>query len=371
MARTRSVVINESVDELEQLRQYYKGKPAARRLLFLYMLKSDPKATIALAASKVGVSERRGRYWWDSYRNFGLQGLLQRRGWGQEGLAELEKSEKYSNGRTADAVKIHSGIRDPALALINELSSLVQSTDENSVVEELKKRLLVYLIDVDYVVVNIRYGIDLHELEENTAHVLRQHVSEEGAIANVSASSRDYLNTYKQLIEEGKQRGFPFDKYHYPPHGVDFYFDSGRRERSKSDSIDTYIASLLMFRAVNEAPMSSTTIDFIERIRPFLTFLFTFIIAKQQLGQPGAGSRSRAVQRIADEAGLTMREQRVLYLILNGSSYADIAELIHVSLNTVQTHVKSIYAKTKVNKMGELFAKYFAPVRFDEKPEEN
>ena len=371
MARIRSAMINETADELEQLRQYYKGKPASRRLLFLYVLKSDPKSTIASASERVGISPRRGRYWWDSYRKSGLQGILQRRSWGKDALLELDKDESYSGNSQIRKKRVTGDTADPVVAFINEMSSLVQSIDDQGVVEELKKTLLNYLPDVDYIVVNIRYGIDVHELESGPVHVLRQQVAEAALTGNVSSSSRDYLYTYKQLIEEGRQRGFPFDKYHYPPHGVDFYLDVGRRERSKHDIVDTYIGTLLLFRAISEEPMSQATADFIERMRPFISFVLTFIIAKRQLRQPGSGSMSKIIQQIATDAGLTLREQRVLTLIFNGSSYSEIAELLYLSLNTVQSHVKNIYTKTKVNKIGELFAKYVYHRQFDEKPEDD
>jgi ATP/maltotriose-dependent transcriptional regulator MalT len=43
--------------------------------------------------------------------------------------------------------------------------------------------------------------------------------------------------------------------------------------------------------------------------------------------------------------GLTRREHDVLVQLANGSSYADIAEALFVSENTVKTHVSSLYAK--------------------------
>src|SRR5688572_18301502 len=81
MARTRSIKIKESLEELEQMRQVYREKPEARRLLFLAFLKEDSKRPISEAAQKAGISERRGRYWWDAYRKGGLQGILERRMW--------------------------------------------------------------------------------------------------------------------------------------------------------------------------------------------------------------------------------------------------------------------------------------------------
>ena len=81
VARTRSVTIREEEGELDQLRQYYSGKPESRRILFLLMLKENPRRTVGEAARLVRISERRGRYWWDAYRKGGLQHLLDRRVW--------------------------------------------------------------------------------------------------------------------------------------------------------------------------------------------------------------------------------------------------------------------------------------------------
>ena len=89
MARTRSVTIKEEAVELDQLRQYYAGKPESRRILFLLYLKEDSQRTVAVAARKARISERRGRYWWDAYRKGGLQQLLDRRVWRKSEKEEL------------------------------------------------------------------------------------------------------------------------------------------------------------------------------------------------------------------------------------------------------------------------------------------
>jgi DNA-binding CsgD family transcriptional regulator len=47
--------------------------------------------------------------------------------------------------------------------------------------------------------------------------------------------------------------------------------------------------------------------------------------------------------------GLTEREMKILALLARGNSEKRIAQDLVVSLNTVKTHVKTIYAKTDVH----------------------
>ena len=55
----------------------------------------------------------------------------------------------------------------------------------------------------------------------------------------------------------------------------------------------------------------------------------------------------------ADGPPLSPREQEVLELIARGFSYAEIAKLRHVSVHTVQTHIKNLYAKLAVHSKSE------------------
>jgi DNA-binding NarL/FixJ family response regulator len=69
-----------------------------------------------------------------------------------------------------------------------------------------------------------------------------------------------------------------------------------------------------------------------------------------------------AAKKIADEAAvqadlnrpvLSGREQEVLELIARGFSYAEIAKLRFVTVHTVQTHIKNLYAKLAVHSKSE------------------
>jgi DNA-binding CsgD family transcriptional regulator len=50
---------------------------------------------------------------------------------------------------------------------------------------------------------------------------------------------------------------------------------------------------------------------------------------------------------------LSPREQEVLELIARGFSYAEIARLQAVTVHTVQTHIKNLYAKLSVHSKNE------------------
>ena len=54
---------------------------------------------------------------------------------------------------------------------------------------------------------------------------------------------------------------------------------------------------------------------------------------------------------------LSQRELEVLQLLAEGLTYAEIAERLVVSLNTVRFHVKEIYGKLGVNRQAQAVAR--------------
>lgn len=54
-------------------------------------------------------------------------------------------------------------------------------------------------------------------------------------------------------------------------------------------------------------------------------------------------------KRVAPGSTLTERETRVLEMVARGYTYAEVAEKMEVSLNTVRTHVKNLYGKLSVS----------------------
>lgn len=54
---------------------------------------------------------------------------------------------------------------------------------------------------------------------------------------------------------------------------------------------------------------------------------------------------------------LTEQEKRIAKKVLEGKSYPEIAEILNLSINTVKTHVKSIFKKYQINSKIELYNK--------------
>lgn len=66
----------------------------------------------------------------------------------------------------------------------------------------------------------------------------------------------------------------------------------------------------------------------------------------------------RPARSAADEADLTSREREVLALLVQGHRYREIAEALHISLDTVRTHIRHIYEKMHVRSRTEATLKY-------------
>lgn len=63
--------------------------------------------------------------------------------------------------------------------------------------------------------------------------------------------------------------------------------------------------------------------------------------------KPGAFERN---QQAIEYLGLSPSEQRVLTLLAQGLSNAEIADRIHISVNTVKSHLSNLYAKLEVSR---------------------
>jgi DNA-binding CsgD family transcriptional regulator len=71
--------------------------------------------------------------------------------------------------------------------------------------------------------------------------------------------------------------------------------------------------------------------------------------------QPVSGDQLVGLLLVA--YGLSPREREVCHEVMAGRSTADIAGQLFISANTVQDHLKSIFAKVAVRSRGELVAR--------------
>ncbi|MBX2888591.1 MAG: response regulator transcription factor [Ferruginibacter sp.] len=59
-----------------------------------------------------------------------------------------------------------------------------------------------------------------------------------------------------------------------------------------------------------------------------------------------------------EDIALTRRENEILQLLINGYSYKEIAANIHISRETINSHIKNIYKKLKVHSRAELSKRF-------------
>lgn len=357
MARTRSIRIRESLEELEHLRRYHKGTPQERRILFLSFLKEDRRRTIPEAARKADISDRRGRRWWDAYREGGLSKLLDLRIWKVQELEPIEYNGQFPGAADAEEAlkQVDANIDFPAFLVA--IAGLAEMTEPALWARSLGDLLMSFFSEIDYAVVNVKSGVDLTKSSRD--FVFHQHVSASGELTQEVGSIRGKKHkfVYEEMIEQGKRRGFAFEHYHFPPAGFDLFVKPSQEKGG--DAI--HIGSFLLLRKKDQSPFSQETLDLIERLRPFLTFLFTDFIFRNKTTKPGADLFTEAVSKVAGDVGLSAREQEVLLLEMLGHSYEEIGDLLSISPKTVQSHVRSVYQKAGVNRLSEFFARYFTP----------
>jgi DNA-binding NarL/FixJ family response regulator len=70
-----------------------------------------------------------------------------------------------------------------------------------------------------------------------------------------------------------------------------------------------------------------------------------------------------APSTIVEDCRLTVRENEILYSLVDGLSYKRIADKYCVSISTIRTHICNIYSKLHVNSKAEAVAKVLSPPR--------
>ena len=78
------------------------------------------------------------------------------------------------------------------------------------------------------------------------------------------------------------------------------------------------------------------------------------IFQKHHEGESGT---KRYGKRLEKEYDLKKREQQVAYGLIEGNSYQEIGEELHISINTVRHYVKTLYKKIGINNKIQLFQK--------------
>jgi len=80
----------------------------------------------------------------------------------------------------------------------------------------------------------------------------------------------------------------------------------------------------------------------------------SLIVSKATLEAPGSDDLTRRVLMLADEANLSPRETEILTIWLSGHNAEYLEQVLHISRNTIKTHLSHIYQKTGCNGREEL-----------------
>ena len=98
------------------------------------------------------------------------------------------------------------------------------------------------------------------------------------------------------------------------------------------------------------ADVAQTIVDVKHGASPISPMIARKLMARVR---KAASASPPAPANAAPEVPLSPREAEVLELIARGYSYAEIAQLKSVSMHTVQTHIKNLYAKLAVHSRSE------------------
>lgn len=121
-----------------------------------------------------------------------------------------------------------------------------------------------------------------------------------------------------------------------------------------------YIATILLLRSKDRPPISERTHQALASLHPFLLTMFTSYVARYAYEHPMENLFTHIIDRIIKNFELSTAETAVLALQLYGFTYPRIAEKLHITVNTVAKHVKSIHRKTGCASYLELFGRYVA-----------
>lgn len=401
MAKKRSRTVTESLEML-LWQERRMSEPEVQKIRVLRLIKQQPELPLEAIAQQVGCSERTARRWWKSYVSQGFEGFIAgngKRGRPQrldrQGIEALKKEFEGGNLRTLGSVqrwiqeqyqieyslegvsrllRTTLGIRkdwqtadghkartitgeNPYNSLVSAkflefLNNLPTTPDVVQWITAFRDGLLKLLYDVDRitVVVNVACNV-LTPITEGGRRAITQFVKagEDKPDSLLIHSPEQDITPSQRILAGLSAKGFT-DRTHHPPICFEYYFQ-----------LKEYLGVIILWREKKEKPVSNQTIEMIAQMESFIRFAFSDLAARYQLAKPRDMVFNDALYMMNKDANLTEQEQKIVILQIFGHSYQQIADILHLSLDTVRKYVTSIYRKTGTHSQAELIAKYFTP----------
>lgn len=340
MARRRSVAVEETFEELEQLRDYYAGTPNEQLLHLLILLKEDETRTIIECAHLANLSTRKAERTWKAYREGGVKGVVDRRYVCTQDDSEMVVKEMPFS---------------PDVAMLNHIGKILACESMNEWLTELRSFLYRLFPEVDYISLRVLTLPDT--FESGRVHTVAGRVLlPDGTQQVLSASAGNNNFDASRYLDEARRLGIPLEQYQKSPEVVEIFMDGFGGEPEKER---TSIATFLFFRKKGRGPLPKLVLQRVELMRPFLSALILRFAKRRIPIDEGWSMLEAAVDRVSRERDLSITEKRVLLLVLCGLPYQEVADQVSVSISTVRSHVRSIYQKLSVSSKGETFALLF------------
>lgn len=407
MPRKREGIINESVAELTRIEEEYRGKPEVFRISALRLLKERPESHIDDIAAILGYSPAAVKRWLRTYRDGGLQALLEKPAKGKaqkasnQGLSRLKQA--LILGEITSLDEVESWIRDhrrrlgvdqqvsyvasgvplggalpqpepitPAGAdtaagrlqmaerwVMCYLREFSNSRSPNDWSVLLRETMVATFPDIDAVTVVVNmfaFRPDTDEHGVTFAQVnqkLLPDADKDDTLRVVIDGNLNKRSRVERTLGQMRRTNFPFDQYH-PPKVLIYQFEDGG-----------YVGQLLLWRERHRAPISEETLSAIMQMENVILFLLSDMAARQAAADPPSMLLNDITEGLTREYQLGRQESRILSLQMVGHTYEEMARTLNISINTVRTHVRSLYAKLGTHGPADFVAKYFTLRRID------
>ena len=382
-------------EEIRQLLVKFSGTPMEPRLRALSFLASKPEATQAETARYAGMSERSVRrllvrvreggieaalYNGQSSRKLSPDSLLRLYEWVRHHPSKSLREvctwvESHFNvlytesgmrkllneafdisrgfiipdaGSTSGAAQSASGKSFDSDRLVHFLNLLPLTMDYGEWLTQVRGALMELFPQADIVHILLNPHVDLfvrRETSPRSAFISQSTATAGGEFGKptMHMGDRKYTVLEDKIISIlMEQHNRSIEEFHPP---VIFNLHVHR---------DIHFTTITLLFSRHKANSGDQARADLEKLRPFLTFLFTDGAAREQLGHPERMTVRSAIEEIRERYGLSPREYQVLTLYLFSGSYGRIAKALSISPETVSSHVKSIRSKTGISDRADL-----------------
>jgi DNA-binding CsgD family transcriptional regulator len=343
MAGKKEGIIRESVDQLHWMLDRQQSERQQARIRMLLLLKEDETKTFVQVARMTDRSERMVRRWWKIYQEGGTEALLK----GAPGAVVDRPSVREPI--PLEQTEAKQGKVGPQF--LSFLNALPHSGDTLEWIEKFRELFIRLFSDIDRVSINIDIDAELTNWKGAPVTYVTQNVSLESDMPVHLQTTVDVGSSSPgKVIGAAMRRQRAMLEKFNPPHQFDYHTGEG-----------AYLGTILLWRQKNTGPISRETLETIEDLTPFFTFMLTDCIARRQMEDPGVRIFTNTLATIAEKEKLTHRQQEVLTHCLLGRTHMQAADALNISLHAVRGHVRAIHARTGTHTLLELFARYCTP----------